>query len=150
MRTTTLDRARVLHLKAGDVQPGDEVVYLLYTTSGATHHVSTRAEEVSFSKQRTWITLAGQERPRHLPVSHPVVVVRGLSRVGEGLRELGLDLDLDLPVRVQEARHEHHGRRGPSGMEDLGVGASDSLGVGTIDEIHPRPDSVVWGRAEFG
>jgi len=79
LRTTTLDRAEVLHLKAGDVQPGDEVVYLLHTPSGVTHHVATRAEEISFSRQRTWITLAGPERSRRLPVTHPVVVVRGLT-----------------------------------------------------------------------
>jgi hypothetical protein len=70
----------VLHLKAGDVQPGDEVVYLLSTTSGETHHVATRAERVSFDKRRTWITMSGSERARRLPVSHPVVVVRGVTQ----------------------------------------------------------------------
>ena len=79
VRTTMLERAEVLHVKAGDVQPGDEVVYLLDTPGGATHHVTTRAEAVSFNKHRTWITLTGSELPRQLPVSHPVVVVRGLA-----------------------------------------------------------------------
>ena len=78
MRTMALERAQVLHLKAGDVLPGDEVVYLLHTAGGGTHHVATRAEAVSFSEQRAWITLSGPERTLRLPVTHPVVVVRGL------------------------------------------------------------------------
>ena len=80
MRTSTLHRAQVLHIRAGDVQPGDEVVYLLSSASGATTHIETRAEAVSFSSSRTWITLRGPGRSRRLPVSHPVVVVRRPSQ----------------------------------------------------------------------
>ncbi|MGH8899853.1 MAG: hypothetical protein ACRDZ4_23170 [Egibacteraceae bacterium] len=79
MRTTMLERAEVLHLKAGDVQAGDEVVYLLDTPSGVRSHVVTRAESVSFDERRTWITLTGPELARRLPVTHPVMVVRGLA-----------------------------------------------------------------------
>ncbi|MGH8905083.1 MAG: hypothetical protein ACRD0K_00835 [Egibacteraceae bacterium] len=75
----TLDRAQVLHLKAGGIRPGDEVVYLLYGVDGASHPVATRAEEVSYSRRGTWITLFGEDGPRRLPVTHPVVVVRGLA-----------------------------------------------------------------------
>ena len=78
VRTMTLERAQVLHLKAGDILPGDEVVYLLHTANGGTHHVATWTEAVSFSNHRTWITLSGSEGTCHLPVGHPVVVVRGL------------------------------------------------------------------------
>ncbi|MGH8901660.1 MAG: hypothetical protein ACRDYA_08235 [Egibacteraceae bacterium] len=78
MRTTTLERAQVLQVKAGAVQPGDEVVYLFDDPSGVRSHVVTRAESVSFNEHRTWITLTGSELPRQLPVTHPVVVVRGL------------------------------------------------------------------------
>jgi hypothetical protein len=74
-----LDRAEVLHLKAGEVRPGDEVVYLLHNLAGATHHVAIWAEEVSFNSQRTWVTLKGPDGTRRLPVIHPVVVVRGLA-----------------------------------------------------------------------
>lgn len=73
------ERAEVLHLKAGDVQPGDEVVYLIDGPGGDQHHVTTRVESVVFNKCRTWITMIGPELPRQLPVTHPVVVVRGLA-----------------------------------------------------------------------
>lgn len=79
MRTTTLECAEILHVKAGDVQPGDEVVYLLHGPSEVAH-VVTRAEAVSFDEQRTWITLTGPECSERLPVRHPVVVVRGLAQ----------------------------------------------------------------------
>lgn len=79
MRTTTLEHAQVLHVKAGDVQPGDEVVYLIDSVGGARDHVTARIESVSFNEHHTWITMIGPELPRQLPVTHPVVVVRGLA-----------------------------------------------------------------------
>ena len=74
-----LEHARVLHVKAGDVQPGDEVVYLIDSPDGSTRHVTARVEHVSFNERRTWIIMIGPELPRQLPVTHPVVVVRGLA-----------------------------------------------------------------------
>ena len=60
-----------------------------------------------------------------------------------------LGFDLDTPSRVEQARHNDHsgGRSGRS--EHVSVHVPDCLGIGSVHQVHPRPDDIGEPCSEF-
>src|SRR5688572_25227948 len=58
----------------------------------------------------------------------------------------GVGLDLDQPVRIDEARHLKHGRGRADVAEELAMHAAGRLPMGDVHEIDAGADDVLQGR----
>jgi hypothetical protein len=82
----------------------------------------------------------------HLPMTEDFiadvvdVILGGIALLA---LEPGLGLDLHQPGGVEQASHDHGGRRGPGLGEDLAVGAGDLAPVAGVGEVHPGAEHML-------
>ena len=77
--------------------------------------------------------------PYSCPVTNSILDPGALSSVVHH----GVDLDLDEPPRIHEARHHDHRVRGTHLGEHLAVGPTDLLPVLRVHQVAARPDDVL-------
>ena len=70
-------------------------------------------------------TMDRTRRAPRAPARRDAAAAPGAQRLAAAGADHGVGLDLDLPARVQERRHDHHRRRRPDLAEHLTVDASD-------------------------
>jgi hypothetical protein len=67
---------------------------------------------------------------------------RGATERHNRLADQGFGLDLDLPTRIEQRRHDDHGRRGPDLPKNLAVGIADCVCIRRV-----RTTSVIEAPA---